>query len=244
MPFSASVKPGDMGFDVLHMNLHKTFATPHGGGGPGAGPVGVGERLLPYLPTPTVGKAEDGSYRWLTETDLPDSIGRLSGFMGNAGILLRALSYALLLGREGMHRVGEYATLNANYMAKRLADAGFELAYPDRRATHEFILTFKQQARNLNVTAMDFAKRLLDYGVHSPTTYFPLLVPECFLVEPTETETREELDAFVAALVQIQAEAENQPETVTGAPFTLPVRRLDDVKAARELDLIWRSAAS
>jgi glycine dehydrogenase subunit 2 len=235
------VKPGDMGFDVLHMNLHKTFATPHGGGGPGAGPVGVGERLLPYLPTPTVGRADDGTYRWLAEADLPDSIGRLSGFMGNAGILLRALSYALMLGRQGMHRVGEYATLNANYMARRLADAGFELAYPERRATHEFILTFKQQAKNLNVTAMDFAKRLLDYGIHSPTTYFPLLVPECFLVEPTETETMEELDAFVAALVQIQEEAENQPETVTGAPYTLPVRRLDDVKAARELDLVWQA---
>ncbi len=234
------VKPGDMGFDVLHMNLHKTFATPHGGGGPGAGPVGVGERLLPYLPTPTVGKSSDGTYRWLTEADLPDSIGRLSGFMGNAGILLRALSYALMLGREGMNRVGEYATLNANYMAKRLADAGFELAYPGRRATHEFILTFTSQAKNLNVTAMDFAKRLLDYGIHSPTTYFPLLVPECFLVEPTETESLEELDAFVDALVQIQAEAESQPETVTGAPFTLPVRRLDDVKAARELNLVWR----
>ncbi len=236
------VKPGDMGFDVLHMNLHKTFATPHGGGGPGAGPVGVGERLLPYLPIPTVGRAEDGGYRWLTETDLPQSIGRLSGFMGNAGILLRALSYALMLGKEGMNRVGEYATLNANYMAKRLADAGFELAYPDRRATHEFILTFRAQAKKLDVTAMDFAKRLLDYGIHSPTTYFPLLVPECFLVEPTETETQQELDAFVEALVQIQAEAESQPETVTGAPFTLPVRRLDDVKAARELDLVWRPA--
>jgi glycine dehydrogenase subunit 2 len=236
------VKPGDMGFDVLHMNLHKTFATPHGGGGPGAGPVGVGERLLPYLPTPTVGRTDDGVYRWLTQADLPDTIGRLSGFMGNAGILLRALSYALMLGREGMNRVGEYATLNANYMARRLADAGFELAYPERRATHEFILTFRQQAKNLNVTAMDFAKRLLDYGIHSPTTYFPLLVPECFLVEPTETETMEELDAFVAALVQIQEEAVNQPETVTGAPFTLPVRRLDDVKAARELDLVWQAS--
>ena len=237
------VKPGDMGFDVLHMNLHKTFATPHGGGGPGAGPVGVGERLLPYLPTPTVGRSDDGTYRWLSKDDLPDSIGRLSGFMGNAGILLRALSYALMLGREGMHRVGEFATLNANYMARRLVDAGFELAYPDRRATHEFILTFRQQAKTLNVTAMDFAKRLLDYGIHSPTTYFPLLVPECFLVEPTETETMEELDAFVAALVQIQEEAESQPETVTGAPYSLPVRRLDDVKAARELDLVWRASA-
>ena len=172
----------------------------------------------------------------------------MSGLLSQVAVaispVLAAEEGSLLLGREGMHRVGEYATLNANYMAKRLADAGFELAYPDRRATHEFILTFKSQAKTLNVTAMDFAKRLLDYGIHSPTTYFPLLVPECFLVEPTETETRDELDAFVEALIQIQAEAESQPETVTGAPFTLPVRRLDDVKAARELDLVWQPVAA
>jgi glycine dehydrogenase subunit 2 len=237
------VKPGDMGFDVLHMNLHKTFATPHGGGGPGAGPVGVSERLLPFLPLPTVGRDDEGRYRWLGEEDLPDSIGRLSGFMGNAGILLRALAYAQMLGREGMHRVGEFATLNANYMAKRLAGAGFELAYPDRRASHEFIVTFRSQAKSMGVTAMDFAKRLLDYGIHSPTTYFPLLIPECFLIEPTETETRAELDAFIDALVEIQREAETDPERVKSAPHTLPVRRLDDVKAARELDLVWRAAS-
>lgn len=236
------VKPGDMGFDVLHMNLHKTFATPHGGGGPGAGPVGVGERLLPFLPTPIVEK--DGErYRWVTAEDLPQSIGRLSAFAGNAGILLRALAYALMLGREGMVRVGQYATLNANYLARRLEKAGFQLAYPERRATHEFILTFSAQAKNLDVSCMDFAKRLLDYGIHSPTTYFPLLIPECFLVEPTETETKAELDAFVDALVAIQREAEEQPDMVRAAPYTLPVRRLDDVKAARELDLVWRDAA-
>ncbi|MCZ6640628.1 MAG: aminomethyl-transferring glycine dehydrogenase subunit GcvPB [Gammaproteobacteria bacterium] len=233
------VKPGDMGFDVLHMNLHKTFATPHGGGGPGAGPVGVGERLLPYLPVPLVGKRA-GGYRWMTEKDLPRSIGRFSCFMGNAGILLRALAYALMLGREGMHRVGEYATLNANYLAKRLEKSGFELAYPDRRATHEFIVTFRAQAKLLGITAMDFAKRLLDYGIHSPTTYFPMLIPECFLIEPTETETLEELDAFVNAMDAIQREAESDPERLLGAPYNLPVRRLDDVKAARELDLVWR----
>ena len=233
------VRPGDMGFDVLHMNLHKTFATPHGGGGPGAGPVGVGERLLPHLPVPFVTEA-DGTYRWVTADDMPLSIGRLSGFMGNAGILLRALAYALMLGREGLHRVGEFATLNANYLAKRLAAAGFTLAYPERRATHEFIVTFAETARATGVTAMDIAKRLLDYGVHAPTTYFPLLVPECFLIEPTETETKAELDRFVDALVAIAKEIRDQPEQVTGAPYTLPVRRLDDVRAARELDLIWR----
>ena len=183
------VKPGDMGFDVLHMNLHKTFATPHGGGGPGAGPVGVGSRLLPYLPTPIVVR-EDGprgpTYRWSVSADVPQSIGRLSAFAGNAGILLRALAYAWLLGREGMHRVGEFATLNANYMAARLRQAGFDLAYPERRATHEFILTLARESKTLGVNAMDFAKRLLDFGVHAPTTYFPLLIPECFLIEPTE----------------------------------------------------------
>ncbi|MCZ6890193.1 MAG: aminomethyl-transferring glycine dehydrogenase subunit GcvPB [Gammaproteobacteria bacterium] len=233
------VKPGDMGFDVLHLNLHKTFATPHGGGGPGAGPLGVGERLLPFLPTPIVGRDSTG-YRWLTNDDLPHSIGRLSAFMGNAGILLRALSYALMLGRDGMHRVGEYATLNANYLAARLAQAGFELAVPDRRASHEFIITFREHTHASNVSAMDVAKRLLDYGVHAPTTYFPLLVEECFLIEPTETESKEELDAFVDALVAVRDEAVTQPEVVQSAPHTLPVRRLDDVKAARELDLTWR----
>ena len=236
------VRPGDMGFDVLHMNLHKTFATPHGGGGPGAGPVGVGERLLPYLPVPIVGRVGEGDdvrFRWLDEQDLPQTIGRLSGFMGNAGILLRAYAYALLLGREGLIRVGEFATLNANYLAARLKAEGFTLAYPERRATHEFIVTFRDEAKSINVNAMDFAKRLLDFGVHSPTTYFPLLVPECFLIEPTETETVEELDAFVDALVAIRDEARTDPDVVRGAPYNLPVRRLDDVKAARELDLVW-----
>jgi glycine dehydrogenase subunit 2 len=232
------VRPGDMGFDCLHMNLHKTFSTPHGGGGPGAGAVGVGARLAPFLPIPIVGK--DGErYRWLTESDLPQSIGRLSAFMGNAGVLLRAYIYMRLLGRDGMRRVGEYATLNANYLLKRLRDAGFEAAYPERRASHEFIVTLRRQARELNVTAMDFAKRLLDLGFHAPTTYFPLLVPECLLIEPTETESKDVLDAFVAAMSQIQKEAEQEPERVRTAPHTMPVRRLDDVRAARHLDLTW-----
>ena len=233
------VRPGDMGFDVLHMNLHKTFATPHGGGGPGAGPVGVGERLLPYLPTPLAGKKDDGSYYWIGEDELPGTIGRLSAFMGNAGVLLRAFYYGRALGREGMLRVGEYSTLNANYMMARLQAEGFQLAYPERRASHEFIITFAKEAKELGVNAMDFAKRLLDYGFHSPTTYFPLLVPECWLIEPTETETIDELDAFIAALVKIREEARATPDLVKGAPHTLPVRRLDDVRAARELNLKW-----
>ncbi|HEU4532413.1 MAG TPA: aminomethyl-transferring glycine dehydrogenase subunit GcvPB, partial [Steroidobacteraceae bacterium] len=161
------VRPGDMGFDVIHMNLHKTFSTPHGGGGPGSGAVGVNKRLLPFMPVPIVAREQhaDGErFRWLTEKDLPQSIGRLSGFMGNAGVLLRAYIYMRMLGREGMQRVAEYAALNANYMLARLRGAGFDAAYPQRRASHEFILTMRRQAKELGVTAMDFAKRLLDYG--------------------------------------------------------------------------------
>src|SRR5690606_34888413 len=178
------VRPGDMGFDVIHMNLHKTFSTPHGGGGRGSGAIGVSERLAPFMPTPTVGKEGD-VYRWLTEKDLPQSIGRVSAWMGNAGVLLRAYVYARMLGREGMKRVGEFATLNANYLMVELRKAGFELAFDQRRASHEFIVTLKKEAKELGLTAMDLAKRLLDYGFHAPTTYFPLLVPECLLIEPT-----------------------------------------------------------
>jgi glycine dehydrogenase subunit 2 len=237
------VRPGDMGFDVIHMNLHKTFSTPHGGGGPGAGPVGVNGRLEPFLPVPIVGYDGD-EYYWITEAVRPQSIGRLSAFAGNAGVLLRAYVYARMLGREGMQRVADFATLNANYLMKKLADAGFDVAYPGRRATHEFIVTLKRQEQKLGITAMDFAKRLLDYNFHAPTTYFPLLVPECLLIEPTETETREELDAFVAAMVQIQQEAETSPELLQEAPHTRPVRRLDEVRAAKQLDLVWSGAAS
>jgi glycine dehydrogenase subunit 2 len=233
------VRPGTMGFDVIHMNLHKTFSTPHGGGGPGSGAVGVGERLLPFLPIPIVGQEGD-RYRWLDARDVPQSIGRLSAFMGNAGVLLRAYVYMRMLGRAGMQRVAEYAALNANYMLARLQQAGFDAAYPGRRASHEFIITLKRQAKQLGVNAMDFAKRLLDHGFHAPTTYFPLLVPECLLIEPTETEAKEELDAFIEAMIAIQREAEQDPAKVKGAPYTLPVRRLDDVRAAKQLDLTYQ----
>ena len=232
------VRPGDMGFDVVHLNLHKTFSTPHGGGGPGAGPVVVGERLLPFLPIPMV-EYDGTDYRWLTEADRPQSIGRLSAFAGNVGIHLRAYVYARMLGAEGMERVADYATLNANYLMAELTRAGFHMGYPGRRATHEFVLTLKHEAKELGVNAMDFAKRLLAYGQHAPTAYFPLLVPECFLIEPTETESKETLDAFVAAMSAIREEAERSPDLVKGAPHSLPVKRLDDVRAARELDLIW-----
>jgi glycine dehydrogenase subunit 2 len=237
------VRPGDMGFDVIHMNLHKTFSTPHGGGGPGSGAVGVSRRLLPFMPMPIVGRdmaRDDGPLRWLAEKDLPQSIGRLSTFMGNAGVLLRAYVYARLLGREGMHRVAEFATLNANYLAARLEQHGFDLAFKGRRASHEFIITLKKQKATLDLTATDVAKRLLDYGFHAPTIYFPLLVPECLLIEPTESEDKQTLDAFVEALVKIWDEAKADIAKVKGAPYTLPVRRLDDVRAARQLDIAWK----
>lgn len=236
------VRPGDMGFDVIHMNLHKTFSTPHGGGGPGAGAVGVSARLLPFLPVPYVVKQGE-VYQWADEAQCPQTIGRLSAFMGNAGVCLRAHVYARLLGREGMVRVADYATLNANYLMSELARAGFKVAYPTRRASHEFILTLKPLKDETGVTAMDVAKRLLDKGFHAPTTYFPLLVPECLLIEPTETESRETLDAFVSAMKEILEEARTRPEVLKGAPHGMPVRRLDDVKAARELNLVWKPVA-
>ncbi|MGA8706026.1 MAG: aminomethyl-transferring glycine dehydrogenase subunit GcvPB, partial [Steroidobacteraceae bacterium] len=237
------VRPGDMAFDAIHMNLHKTFSTPHGGGGPGAGAVGVSARLQPFLPLPIVAAEGERGFRWLTERDLPQSIGRLTTFAGNTGVLLRAYVYMRMLGHEGMRRVGEYATLNANYLAARLAKLGFDAAYPQRRASHEFIITLKRQTQESGVTAMDVAKRLLDLGFHAPTTYFPLLISECLLIEPTETESKQTLDAFVGAMAQILREAQERPEELKRAPHTLPVRRLDDVRAAREPDLVYQSDA-
>ncbi|HWQ38137.1 MAG TPA: aminomethyl-transferring glycine dehydrogenase subunit GcvPB [Burkholderiales bacterium] len=236
------VRPGDMGFDVIHINLHKTFSTPHGGGGPGAGPVGVQDRLIPYLPVPLIVKQGEHYVR-LEERERPRSIGRLSAFTGNSGVLLRAYVYARMLGRRGMRRVAEFATLNANYLMARLSKAGFKVAYPSRRASHEFIVTLKDLKEQTGVSAMDFAKRLLDKGFHAPTTYFPLLVPECLLIEPTETESKQTLDAFVDAMVEILEEARTRPELVKSAPHTTPVRRLDDVKAVRELDVRWTPAS-
>jgi glycine dehydrogenase subunit 2 len=237
------VRPGDMGFDAIHMNLHKTFSTPHGGGGPGAGAVGVSERLKPFLPIPMVAKNGDGTFRWLRRKDRPQSIGRLSAFAGNAGVLIRAYVYARLLGREGMTRVAEFATLNANYLAAQLRKAGFTLAYPERRASHEFIVTVQPQKKANGITALDFSKALLDHDIHAPTNYFPLLVPECLLIEPTETESKQTLDTFVDVMTQLLAESRNDPERMKGAPYTMPVRRLDDVKAVRELDVSFRPAA-
>ena len=233
------ILPVDMGFDVVHVNLHKTFSTPHGGGGPGSGAVGVGERLRPYLPVPVV-ERRDGAYVWADESDRPQTIGRLSTYMGNAGVLLRAYVYLRMLGDEGMQRVADFATLNANYLMTCLAEADFELAFPERRASHEFIVTLKKVTRDTGVKAMDFAKALLDRGMHAPTAYFPLMVPECLLIEPTETESKQVLDAFVATLVELRELAYSDPQQLTTAPHSTPVRRLDDVRAAKQPDLAWR----
>lgn len=231
--------PGDMGFDVMHLNLHKTFATPHGGGGPGAGPVACNDKLKDFLPIPIVAKKE-GIYTWQERDERPLSIGRLSAFHGNTGVLLRAFIYARMLGQAGMPRVGTFASLNANYLMKRLMTAGFTLAFPNRRASHEFIITLKPLTKATGITALDFVKRLLDYQIHAPTIYFPLLVPECLLIEPTETESKQMLDHFVDVMIRVLKECQEHAEYVKAAPHTLPVGRLDEVKAARDLDVAWQ----
>lgn len=229
-------RPGDMGFDVVHLNLHKTFATPHGGGGPGSGPVLANKRLAPYLPIPQVKKVDD-YYSWTSKIDRPDSIGSMSTFMGNAGVLLRAYGYLRLLGKEGLSRVSQIATLNANYLMYKLAKIGYTLAYPGRRASHEFIVTIKPITQQYGITALDVAKRLLDYGIHAPTVYFPLLVPECLLIEPTETEDKKELDRFIDVMAEIFTDIQQSPEKITSSPVELSLTRLDETKAAKDLNV-------
>src|SRR5712692_9376425 len=229
------VRPGDMGFDIVHMNTHKTFATPHGGGGPGAGPLGVTQGLEPFLPAPVLGfEEESGRYFW--DHDRPDSIGRVHGFHGNFGVLVRAFAYVFAHGRDGLREVGERAVLNANYLAAAVSGA-YPLAYSGR-PMHEFVST-AMPLRKHGVRAMDVAKRLIDLGFHPSTVYFPLVVEEAMMVEPTETETKETLDAFAEAMVQVAREAEEDPDLLHEAPITTPVRRLDEAKAARELKLRW-----
>src|SRR3990167_8348302 len=227
-------RPGDMGFDVMHLNCHKTFATLHGGGGPGAGPVAANAKLKAYLPTPIVGKKQSHFY-WMTKKECPKSIGRLSCFMGNAGVLLRAHIYLRLLGKNGAKRVSQFATLNANYLMKQLEKVGYTLAFPQRRASHEFIITIKPLTQKTGITALDIAKRLLDFGIYAPTIYFPTLISECLLIEPTETEDKKTLDRFIEVMKMIYDEAHSDPEKLKGAPYTTPVGRLDEVRAAREL---------
>ena len=222
-------RPGDMGFDVVHLNLHKTMSTPHGGGGPGAGPVGVKSKLIPFLPKPVVSKRDDGTYYW--DYDRPQSIGRVKAFYGNFGILVRAYTYIRTYGPEGLRRVSELAGLNANYMMHRLAPH-YEVAYPGL-CKHEFMLSGRK-LKEYGVRTLDVAKRLLDFGYHPPTIYFPLNVEECIMIEPTETESKETLDGFIDTMIQIAKEAQTDPELVKNAPHTTVVKRLDETTAARK----------
>lgn len=222
-------RPGDMGFDVVHMNLHKTMSTPHGGGGPGAGPVGVKQFLAPFLPKPLVVQRQDGTFTF--DHERPQSIGRVKSYYGNFGILVRAYTYIRTYGPEGLRRVSELAVLNANYMMHRLAPY-FHVPYPGV-CKHEFVISGKQ-LKAYGVRTLDVAKRLLDFGYHPPTIYFPLNVEECMMIEPTETESKETMDAFIDTMIQIMKEAESTPELLLNAPYTTTVRRLDETQAARK----------
>jgi len=228
-------RPGDMGFDIVHINTHKTFATPHGGGGPGAGPVGVVEELAPFLPVPRVERVGD---RFALVSDAPMSIGRVHGFHGNVGILVRAYVYLLLHGRDGLREVSDRAVLNANYLAALVRDA-FPLAFPDTPPMHEFVATAAPLERETGMRATDVAKRVIDLGFHPSTVYFPLVVDEAMMVEPTETESKATLDAFAAALLEVAKEASSDPDLLRQAPVTTPVGRLDEARAARHLVLHW-----
>jgi glycine dehydrogenase subunit 2 len=228
-------RPGDMGFDVVHFNLHKTCSTPHGGGGPGAGPIGVKEHLVKFLPGPLPAKNEAGEYYW--QDPGPQSIGKVRANMGNFGVLVRAYTYIRTYGPDGLLHVAQSAILNANYLKHELA-SDYEIAYP-QTCQHEFIATAERQKQENDVTATDIAKRLLDFGMYAPTIYFPLIVHEAMMIEPTETETRETLDYFISIMRQIAEEARTNPEIVKTAPHTTPIGRLDQALAARKPNLRW-----
>jgi len=233
--FLGKARPGDLGFDVIQLNLHKTFSTPHGCGGPGSGPVGVGEKLVDFLPIPRVVRTEAG-FAW--SYDHPDAIGRVRTFFGNFNVMVKAYAYIRALGPAGLKRVAEIAVLNANYIQARLKPY-FDLPY-ERPCMHECVFSGTRQVRESGVHTSDIAKRLLDYGYHPPTIYFPLIAPEAIMIEPNETESMETLDAFCDAMIRIVAEAKDTPELVKAAPLTTPVRRLDEVRAAREPDVCWK----
>ncbi len=228
-------RPGDMGVDILHLNLHKTFSTPHGGGGPGAGPIGVTHALTPFLPVPRIEFREKG---YVLNYQYPDSIGKVRAFYGHIGMMIRAYTYLLTLGKEGLRKVGEYAVLNANYLHHKLKNY-YEIPY-GKTCMHEFVISAKKQ-KNKGVSAMDIAKKLLDYGFHAPTVYFPLIVEEALMVEPTETESRETMDGFADAMIRIAADIEQRPEVFHNLPETTPISRPDEVKAAREPRLKWET---
>jgi glycine dehydrogenase subunit 2 len=231
-------RPGDMGFDIVHFNLHKSFTQPHGGGGPGAGPIAVSERIEPYLPRPQVVRrgGSNGHPAFDLDYDRPKSIGRLRGFQGNYGVFVRSYAYIRSLGADGLKEASETAVLNANYLLARLKEQGVAEYLPvayDRVCMHEFVLSGAPMKRDLQIRTLDLAKRLLDHGFHPPTVYFPLLVDEALLIEPTETETKETLDAFADAVAEILREAAEDPEVARNAPYTTPVRRLDEAGAAK-----------
>ncbi|MGM0900052.1 MAG: aminomethyl-transferring glycine dehydrogenase subunit GcvPB [Bacillota bacterium] len=232
----SKARPGDMGFDVVHLNLHKTFTGPHGGGGPGSGPVGVKNDLIPFLPKPIVTKRGES---YIFDYDRPQSIGRVKPFYGNFGINVRAYTYIRSMGPDGLKAVTENAVLNANYMMRRLAEY-YDLPF-DKHCKHEFVLSGKRQ-KKLGVRTLDIAKRLLDFGYHPPTIYFPLNVEECIMVEPTETESKETLDEFIDAMIQIAKEAEENPEIVQEAPHTTVIGRVDEATAARKPILRYQKA--
>ncbi|TFF92182.1 glycine dehydrogenase subunit 2 [Candidatus Thorarchaeota archaeon] len=232
------VRPGDMGFDVVHLNLHKTFSTPHGGGGPGAGPIGVSKELERFLPVPRIVRAEDD--RFELDYDRPESIGKVKSFYGNFGVLVRAYAYIYSLGSQGLERASEVAVLNANYVAHHVKKIpGFTLPYSKNAPRmHECVISAEELKEKTEVTAMNVAKRLLDFGVHAPTVYFPLIVSEALMIEPTESESREELDYFIAALQKISEEAHSEPETVRNAPSSASVGLLDEYRAAHPKTMI------
>jgi glycine dehydrogenase subunit 2 len=232
-------RPGDMGFDIVHFNLHKSFTQPHGGGGPGAGPIAVSDRIEPFLPRPQVVRKRSSAEEWFFDLDYdrPKSIGRLRGFQGNYGVFVRTYAYIRSLGHSGLKEASEVAVLNANYLLARLRDEGVLEYLPaayDRVCMHEFVLSGAPMKRELGIRTLDLAKRLLDHGVHPPTVYFPLLVDEALLIEPTETETRETLDRFATIVAEVLREAQEDPEIARGAPYSTPVRRLDEAGAARK----------
>lgn len=223
------IRPGDLGFDVMHVNIHKTFSTPHGGGGPGSGPVGVAERLIPFMPSSRVTKNDDGTYG--LKYDLPQSIGYIAPFYGNFGVIVRALTYMMMCGRDGFKRISENAVLNANYIRTKLAP--YYAQKYDRHCMHECVLSAVRQAEK-GVHALDIAKALLDAGFHAPTMYFPLIVPEALMIEPTETESRQMMDAFIDAMIGFAVSAQTDPESLTATPVNTPITRVDETRAARE----------
>ena len=229
---AGKVRPGDLGFDIVHVNLHKTFATPHGGGGPGAGPVGVVDKLVDYLPISTVIKRADGTFA--LDYDKPKSIGYIAPFYGNFGIILRAYVYIMMLGKEGLERVAENAVLNANYIKEKLKPY-YDIEH-GQLCKHECVFSATRQTKN-GVHAIDIAKGLIDEGYHPPTMYFPMIVKEALMIEPTECESKETMDAFIDAMIELAKKAESQPETLKAAPVTTSVGRLDETKAARQLNI-------